>query len=159
MPHRGVHRREGGRPQPAVVRHQGVRAGREGAGGAGAGFQPEKALEEHIQDCEKELDDDAESIITNQRYAYINGLVSKSVKKHGEKHRLSTSDKIDQIVTNRILALPIFAVVMFAVYWIAMGPFGTFLTDWTNDVLGTAWLVDIPRAALEAGASMRCWWA
>ena len=106
-------------------------------------------LERHIADCEKELDDDAESIITNQRYAYINGLVSKSVKKHGEKHRLSTSDKIDQIVTNRILALPIFAVVMFAVYWIAMGPFGTFLTDWTNDVLGTAWLVDIPRAALE----------
>ncbi|WP_300252986.1 ferrous iron transport protein B [uncultured Subdoligranulum sp.] len=106
-------------------------------------------LEDHIVDCEKELDDDAESIITNQRYAYINGLVSKAVKKHGEKHRLSTSDKIDQIVTNRILALPIFAVVMFAVYWIAMGPFGTFLTDWTNDVLGTAWLVEIPRAALE----------
>ena len=106
-------------------------------------------LEDHIVDCEKELDDDAESIITNQRYAYINSLVSKAVKKHGEKHRLSTSDKIDQIVTNRILALPIFAVVMFAVYWIAMGPFGTFLTDWTNDVLGTAWLVEIPRAALE----------
>ena len=106
-------------------------------------------LEDHIVDCEKELDDDAESIITNQRYAYINDLVTKAVKKKGEKHRLSTSDKIDQIVTNRILALPIFAVVMFAVYWIAMGPFGTFLTDWTNDVLGTAWLVDIPRAALE----------
>ena len=106
-------------------------------------------LEQHIADCEKELDDDAESIITNQRYAYINGLVSKAVKKHGEKHRLSTSDRIDQIVTNRILALPIFAVVMFAVYWVAMGPFGTFLTDWTNDVLGTAWLVEIPRAALE----------
>ena len=106
-------------------------------------------LEEHIVDCEKELDDDAESIITNQRYAYINDLVTKAVKKKGEKHRLSTSDKIDQIVTNRILALPIFAVVMFAVYWIAMGPFGTFLTDWTNDVLGTAWLVEIPRAALE----------
>ena len=75
--------------------------------------------------------------------------MTKAVKKKGEKHRLSTSDKIDQIVTNRILALPIFAVVMFAVYWIAMGPFGTFLTDWTNDVLGTAWLVEIPRAALE----------
>ena len=106
-------------------------------------------LEDHIVDCEKELDDDAESIITNQRYAYINDLVTKAVKKKGEKHRLSTSDKIDQIVTNRILALPIFAVVMFAVYWIAMGPFGTFLTAWTNDVLGTAWLVEIPRAALE----------
>ena len=106
-------------------------------------------LEAHIADCEKELDDDAESIITNQRYEYINDLVTKAVKKKGEKHRLSTSDKIDQIVTNRILALPIFAVVMFAVYWVAMGPFGSFLTDWTNDVLGTAWLVDIPRAALE----------
>ena len=108
-----------------------------------------KHLEEHIQDCEKELDDDAESIITNQRYAYISGVVNKAVKKKAAAHSMSTSDKIDRVVTNRILALPIFAVVMFAVYWIAMGPFGTFLTDWTNDVLGTAWLVEIPRAALE----------
>ena len=106
-------------------------------------------LEQHIADCEKELDDDAESIITNQRYAYINGVVNKAVKKKAAAHSMSTSDKIDRVVTNRILALPIFAVVMFAVYWIAMGPFGTFLTDWTNDVLGTAWLVEIPRAALE----------
>ena len=106
-------------------------------------------LEQHIADCEKELDDDAESIITNQRYAYISGVVNKAVKKKAAAHSMSTSDKIDRVVTNRILALPIFAVVMFAVYWIAMGPFGTFLTDWTNDVLGTAWLVDIPRAALE----------
>ena len=108
-----------------------------------------KHLEEHIQDCEKELDDDAESIITNQRYAYINKVVEKAVKKKAALHSLSTSDKIDKIVTNRILALPIFAVVMVVVYWIAMGPFGTFLTDWTNDVLGTAWLVNIPKAALE----------
>ena len=106
-------------------------------------------LEQHIADCEKELDDDAESIITNQRYAYINTVVTKAVHKKAAAHSMSTSDKIDRVVTNRILALPIFAVVMFAVYWIAMGPFGTFLTDWTNDVLGTAWLVDIPRAALE----------
>ena len=106
-------------------------------------------LEQHIADCEKELDDDAESIITNQRYAYISGVVNKAVKKKAAAHSMSTSDKIDRVVTNRILALPIFAVVMFAVYWIAMGPFGTFLTDWTNDVLGTAWLVEIPRAALE----------
>ena len=106
-------------------------------------------LEDHIVDCEKELDDDAESIITNQRYAYISGVVNKAVKKKAAAHSMSTSDKIDRVVTNRILALPIFAVVMFAVYWIAMGPFGTFLTDWTNDVLGTAWLVEIPRAALE----------
>ena len=106
-------------------------------------------LEQHIADCEKELDDDAESIITNQRYAYINTVVTKAVHKKAAAHSMTTSDKIDRVVTNRILALPIFAVVMFAVYWIAMGPFGTFLTDWTNDVLGTAWLVDIPRAALE----------
>ena len=106
-------------------------------------------LEQHIADCEKELDDDAESIITNQRYAYINTVVTKAVHKKAAAHSMTTSDKIDRVVTNRILALPIFAVVMFAVYWIAMGPFGTFLTDWTNDVLGTAWLVDIPKAALE----------
>ena len=106
-------------------------------------------IDQHIADCEKELDDDAESIITNQRYAYINTVVTKAVHKKAAAHSMTTSDKIDRVVTNRILALPIFAVVMFAVYWIAMGPFGTFLTDWTNDVLGTAWLVEIPRAALE----------
>ena len=86
----------------------------------------------------KELDDDAESIITNQRYAYINKVVEKAVRKKAALHSLSTSDKIDKIVTNRILALPIFIVVMYVVYWVAMGPFGTFLTDWTNDVLGGA---------------------
>lgn len=106
-------------------------------------------LEQHIVDCEKELDDDAESIITNQRYAYINGVVEKAVKKKAAKHSLSVSDKIDQIVTNRILALPIFALVMFIVYWVAMGPFGSFLTDWTNDVLGGEWLTDGSRALLE----------
>ena len=106
-------------------------------------------LEDHIVDCEKELDDDAESIITNQRYAYINTVVTKAVHKKAAAHSMTTSDKIDRVVTNRILALPIFAAIMFVVYWIAMGPFGTFLTDWTNDVLGTAWLVDIPKAALE----------
>ncbi len=89
--------------------------------------------------CEKELDDDAESIITNQRYDFISGIVAKAVKKKREKHGLSASDKIDQIVTNRILALPVFAVIMFAIYAIAMGgyPFsiGTMGTDWVNDVL------------------------
>ena len=109
-----------------------------------------KHLEEHIQDCEKELDDDAESIITNQRYAYINKVVEKAVKKKAALHSLSTSDKIDKIVTNRILALPIFALVMVVVYWIAMGPFGTFLTDWTNDVLGSAWLTEGSRSLLES---------
>ena len=107
-------------------------------------------LEEHIADCEKELDDDAESIITNQRYAYINSVVNKAVKKKNARQNLTTSDKIDRIVTNRVLALPIFAVIMFLVYWIAMGPFGSFLTDWTNDVLGGAWLTDGSRALLES---------
>ncbi len=93
-------------------------------------------LEEHIADCERELDDDAESIITNQRYSYINGVVARSVKKgSADAHRLTPSDKIDRVITHRVAALPIFAAVMFAVYWISMGPFGTFLTDWTNDVL------------------------
>ncbi|BDF71213.1 ferrous iron transporter B [Oscillospiraceae bacterium] len=92
-------------------------------------------LEEHIADCERELDDDAESIITNQRYAYINGVVERAVKKKALKHSLSASDKIDRIVTNRVLALPIFAVVMFAVYYIAIGTVGDWVTGWTNDVL------------------------
>ena len=105
-------------------------------------------LEEHIADCEKELEDDAESIITNQRYAYISGVVSKAVRKKAEKHSLSASDKIDRIVTNRILALPIFAVVMWLIYAIAMGTsvadggigIGTFGTDWANDVLFGEWI-------------------
>ena len=100
-------------------------------------------LEEHIADCERELDDDAESIITNQRYAYISSVVTKAVKKKAVKGSLSVSDKIDQIVTNRILALPVFAVIMFCIYAIAMGTSvadggvgtGTFGTDWANDVL------------------------
>ncbi|USF26650.1 Fe(2+) transporter FeoB [Firmicutes bacterium ASF500] len=96
-------------------------------------------LEQHIADCEKELDDDAESIITNQRYSYINSVVTKAVKKKAAKCSLSVSDKIDQIVTNRILALPIFAAVMFCIYAIAMGGWaisiGTMGTDWANDVL------------------------
>ena len=107
-------------------------------------------LENHIQGCEQELDDDAESIITNQRYAYISGVVEKSVQKGRARHDLTVSDKIDRVVTNRILALPIFAAVMFLVYWIAMGPFGSFLTDWTNDVLGGEWLTGGSRSVLES---------
>ena len=103
-------------------------------------------LEQHIADCEKELDDDAESIITNQRYAYISGVVERSVKKKAAKHSLSTSDKIDRVVTNRILALPIFVAVMFLVYAIAMGGWrvsvGTAATDWANDGLfGEGWFL------------------
>ena len=100
-------------------------------------------IDEHIQDCEKEMDDDAESIITNQRYAYINGVVDKAVKKKPRTENLTVSDKVDQFVTNRILALPIFAAIMWLMYAIAMGTsvadggigIGTFATDWTNDVL------------------------
>ena len=105
-----------------------------------------KHLEQHIADCETELDDDAESIITNQRYTYINSVVGQSVKKKAEKHSLSTSDKIDRVVTNRILALPIFVGVMFLIYAIAMGglpvSIGTMGTDWANDGLfGDGWFV------------------
>ncbi len=92
-------------------------------------------IEEHISDCEQELEDDAESIITNQRYAYITSVVDRAVHKKAAKHSLSTSDKIDRVVTNRILALPIFAAVMFLVYYIAIGSVGDWLTGWTNDVL------------------------
>ena len=100
-------------------------------------------IDEHIQDCEKEMDDDAESIITNQRYAYINTVVGKAVKKKARVEHLTVSDKIDRIVTNRVLALPIFAVVMYLMYSLSVGKsiadggwaIGTFATDWTNDVL------------------------
>ena len=96
-------------------------------------------LEKHIIDCEWEMDDDAESIIADQRYTYIGTVVSKAVTKKAAKHSLSLSDKIDLIVTNRVLALPIFACVMFLMYAIAMGGYsfsiGTMGTDWANDVL------------------------
>ena len=106
-------------------------------------------IEKDIQAAEKELDDDAESIITNERYIYIASVIKACVKK-GQKGKLTSSDKIDKVVTNRILGLPIFAAVMFLVYWIAMGPFGTFLTDWTNDVLGGEWLTEGSRAIMES---------
>ena len=92
-------------------------------------------IEGHIVDCEKELDDDAESIITNQRYAYISRVAERAVKKNAEKHALTASDRIDRVVTNRVLALPIFAAVMALVYWISISTVGAWVTDWTNDVL------------------------
>lgn len=107
-------------------------------------------IEEHIADCEKELDDDAESIITNQRYAYITKVVNSAVKKKHVGQKLSSSDRIDHIVTNRFLALPIFVVVIAAVYWIAMGPLGTLVTDWTNDVLVGKWAMEGARGLLES---------
>ena len=97
-------------------------------------------LEEHIKDCEKEMDDDAESIITNQRYTYITELIAKTVKKGKQPGTLSTSDKIDRIVTNRWLALPIFAAVMFLVYYVSVSTLGGIVTDWTNDVLFGEWI-------------------
>ena len=92
-------------------------------------------LEEHITACERELDDDAESIITNQRYAYIAKLVQAAVRKKHTGQKMSVSDRIDRIVTNRFLALPIFALVMFCVYYISISTVGGYVTDWTNDVL------------------------
>ena len=111
-------------------------------------------LEQHILDCEQELDDDAESIITNQRYAYISRVVAKAVKKKAVAGSLSVSDQIDRIVTNRILALPIFACVMFCIYAIAMGGFpfsiGTMGTDWANDILFGEWVPGLVDSALGA---------
>ena len=115
-----------------------------------------KHIENDIAAAEQELDDAAESIITNERYIYIGNMLKGICKKKG-KGQLSVSDKIDKIVTNRILALPIFVVVMVLVYALSMGTsisdggisLGTFLTDWTNDVLGGAWLQDGSRAILE----------
>lgn len=106
-------------------------------------------IQEHIVACEEELDDDAESIITNQRYAYISKVVSTSVKKN-RKNSLSTSDKIDHIVTNHLLALPIFAIVMFLVYYISVTSVGASVTDFTNDVLFGEWILPSVGGWLEA---------
>lgn len=97
-------------------------------------------IEIHITECEKELDDDSESIITNQRYSYINKLINNAVKKKN-KSNLKTSDKIDLIVTNRWLALPIFALVMFIVYYISVTTIGSIVTDFTNDTLFGEWII------------------
>lgn len=102
-----------------------------------------------IIDCEKELDDDAESIITGERYDYIEGVIGKC---HSQKTRgqLSISDKIDRVVTNRFAAMPIFAAVMVLVYYVSVTTVGTFLTDWTNDTLFGAWIIPSASAGLEA---------
>lgn len=104
-------------------------------------------LEKHIADCETEMDDDAESIIADQRYTYIVNVIAKAVKKKAAKHAMSLSDKIDSVVTNRVLALPIFAGIMFLMYAIAMGSFpfsiGTIGTDWANDVLFGEWVPNL----------------
>ena len=91
-------------------------------------------IEKDIKSCEEELDDDSESIITSERYKYIESIIKKCVSKKA-RTSLSVSDKIDRIVTNRWLALPIFAVVMWLVYFVSVTTVGTWATDWTNDGL------------------------
>ncbi len=112
-------------------------------------------VEEHIVACENEMDDDAESIIINQRYAYISKVVSISVKKKNHS-KFTGSDRIDQIVTNRILALPIFAAIMFVVYFISITTIGGILTDWTNDTLVAEWIQG-PLGGWMAGIGVADW--
>ena len=109
-----------------------------------------KHINLHIQDCEKEMDDDAESIITNQRYTYIQEIVADTVKKKQSRHAMTTSDKIDRVVTNRIVALPIFAGIMWLVYFISVTTLGSWLTDWTNDVFFGTWITNGATAGLDA---------
>ncbi len=125
----------------------------------GIGVGEMKHLEQHIRDCEKELEDDAESIITTQRYEFIQKLTQACViknKKRAKSTRLS--DKIDRIVTNRILAIPIFIVSLLAMYWLAVsegGP-GTVLTDWANDgFLGDGWFVPYTQHEYKSAADVK----
>ncbi len=109
-------------------------------------------IEEDIKNAEKEMDDDAESIITNERYIFIASLIKNTYTK--KQHGLSTSDKIDKVVTNRWLALPIFALIMWLVYYISVTTVGGWATDWANDgVFGDGWhLFGIGSAAYSEDA-------
>ena len=100
-----------------------------------------------IGKLEKAMDDDAESIVTNERYQYISSIIDKCMTKAHSKEKLTVSDKIDRVVTNRILALPIFALVMFIVYYVSITTVGTAMTDWVNDVL----FGDIIPPAVQSG--------
>ena len=102
-----------------------------------------------IEDMEKEFDDDTESIITNERYVYISSIIDACYTKN-KKRTMSTSDKIDKWVTNRWLALPIFALVMFIVYYVSVTTVGAILTDWTNETLFAEWIVPGVQSALES---------
>ena len=93
-----------------------------------------------IKEMEDKFDDDTESVITNERYVYISSIIGECVTKNN-KEKLTTSDKIDRIVTNRWAALPIFAVVMFIVYYVSVTTVGALLTDWTNDTLFGEWII------------------
>ena len=101
-----------------------------------------------IKALEDAFDDDTESIITNERYVYISSVVADSCKKNGAK-KLTTSDKIDRIVTNRWLALPIFAAVMWLVYYVSVTTVGSILTDWTNDTLFGEWIIPAAQSFFE----------
>ncbi len=103
-----------------------------------------------IKALEDKFDDDTESIITNERYTYITSIIGKCVKKAANSEKLTLSDKIDRIVTNRILALPIFAAVMFVVYYVSITTVGGFLTDWTNDTLFGEWIIPGPESCFES---------
>ena len=108
-----------------------------------------------IAKIEEEMDDDTESIITNERYVYISSIIDHCFTR-GKKDKVTTSDKIDRIVTNRFLALPIFAVIMFIVYYVSVTTVGTWATDWANDgVFGDGWslfgLVDVPGVPVIIG--------
>ena len=103
-----------------------------------------------IKALEDKFDDDTESIITNERYTYITSIIGKCVKKAQGKEKLTISDKIDRVVTNRILALPIFALVMFVVYYVSITTVGGFLTDWTNDTLFGEWIIPGAQSFFES---------
>ena len=111
-----------------------------------------KRIVEIVKDAEKKMDDDAESIITNERYEYISKIITGCLKKN--RKGMTVSDKIDRIVTNRILALPIFVAVMFVVYYVSVTSLGTIVTDFTNDTLFGAWIQPAVQGLMEtAGAS------
>ena len=102
-----------------------------------------------IKELEDTFDDDTESIITNERYVYISSIIGECVTKAKKGEKLTTSDKIDRIVTNRWLALPIFAVIMYAVYYVSISTLGGILTDWTNDTLFGEWIVPAAQSFFE----------
>ena len=111
-----------------------------------------KRIVEIVKDAEKQMDDDAESIITNERYEYISKIITDCLKKN--RRGMTVSDKIDRIVTNRILALPIFVAMMFVVYYVSVTSLGTIVTDFTNDTLFGAWIQPAVQGLMEtAGAS------
>lgn len=110
-------------------------------------------LDTHIKDCEDEMDDDSESIIINQRYSYIGRIISSVLTKKHDCHAMTVSDKIDRVVTNRILALPIFFAIMTFVYYISVTTIGTWATDWTNDVFFGEYVNDAAAGLMEAIAA------